>query len=112
MALTKLAVAAVAAANLILAAGPGDMKPNYSYLPFTSTLRNLVQGMQGVGVILAVLALVIGAICYAMSKASGSQGGAHASVTGMVIAVLAGAIIAGAGTLIAWATGLPLVPGA
>lgn len=96
----------------LVAGGPKDMKPDFSYLPFTSTITSIVQGMMGLGIIIAVGALIVGAILYAAGKASGAQGMSHASVGGMVVAVIVGAVIASAGALIGWAMGLPLVPGA
>lgn len=99
---------------IVLAAGdgPSTVTPNYQYLPVTSVLKSIAGGAQGVGIILCIIVLVIAACTWAFGKASGSQGMQKGSAAGMIIALVAGAVIATAPAAIDWATGLQLFPAA
>lgn len=95
---------------LILAkGGPADVKPDYSYFPFMDTLRDIASGFMGMALIICVILLIAAAILFGASKLTSSP--AASRVTGIVfiVCLVLAAVIAGAGGLISWATGIPLI---
>lgn len=96
------------ATGMVLA-GPSDVKPDYSYFPFMKTLMDIAKGFQGMALIICVILLIAAAIMFGASKMTSSQTAARVTGLIFVVCLVLAAVIAGAGGLINWATGIPLV---
>lgn len=93
----------------ILAEGPGDIKPDYSYFPFMPRLNSLASGVAGVVVTVLVILLIVGILGVIVGKL-GSSNTAQRIGWGVAVACLiAAAIVGSAGGLIVWATNQQLV---
>lgn len=94
----------------LLADGPSDLKPDYGYLPFTSLVKDLVEGFMGMALYLVVGCLVAAALAWIAGKVSSS--GAVGKISALVLlwALIGATIIAAAGSLVSWFSGLPIIP--
>lgn len=90
-------------------ADPKDITPNYSYFPFMDTLKQIASGFEGMSLIICVILLVAAAILFGASKLTSSPAAARVTGTVFIVCLVLAAVIAGAGGLISWATGIPLV---
>jgi hypothetical protein len=53
--------------------GPGDIKPNYSYFPFTQTIADIAGGIQANVIIILGILFIIGVVAVVAAKSAGSQ---------------------------------------
>lgn len=90
-------------------ADPNGIKPDYSYFPFMATLNKIAAGFEGMALIICVILLVAAAILFGASKLTSSTTAARVTGTVFIVCIVLAAVIAGAGGLISWATGIPLV---
>jgi hypothetical protein len=103
---TSLLTALRAAHGRILADGPSDIKPDYSFFPWNNTLRSIAEGLQGTAIWILVIFLIVGVLGWLGGHFAGS-GGMQKIGWGVLIACIMGAIlVAGAGSLIGWAVGI------
>lgn len=89
-------------------ADPKGITPDYSYFPFMATLNKIAAGFEGMALIICVILLVAAAILFGASKLTSSPA-ARVTGTVFIVCIVLAAVIAGAGGLISWATGIPLV---
>uniref|UniRef100_UPI00359C75AF hypothetical protein n=1 Tax=Bifidobacterium adolescentis TaxID=1680 RepID=UPI00359C75AF len=90
-------------------ADPAGITPDYSYFPFMATLNKIAAGFEGMALIVCVILLVAAAILFGASKLTSSPAAARVTGTVFIVCIVLAAVIAGAGGLISWATGIPLV---
>ena len=76
-----------------------DIDPNGTGLPGIEQLRTIVGAVMTVGLILAVLALIVSAICWAVAAAHGNYSAAAKGRVGVLVA-LGATVLAGGG--VAW----------
>lgn len=82
------------------------MKPDYGYLPWNDTLRDIGQGIQGSAIYALVICLVLALVAWAFSQFSNSNTVSKIGFRAMVICLGAAAGVASAGLAIQWATGI------
>lgn len=93
----------------LVAEGPSDIKPDYSYFPFMNQLIKIASGIQGAAIYVLVILVILGAVGVIMGKL-GSSNMAQRIGWGMVVMALIGAaVVASAGGLVLWATNQKLI---
>lgn len=86
--------------------GLSKMRPNYTYLPFNGTLKQIAQGMQGTVIIVMVIAFILAVAFWVMGRFGSSGPMQRIGWGAMIVCLVGAALTAGAGVAISWATGI------
>lgn len=97
--------------NTALARIPADINPGVtpnSDAPFIPTLQNLAGSIMMACIVIAVIALIIGAVLFIMGKIGGNGRAQDVGFMVMVWVLVGAAVIGSASGLVAWGSGLQL----
>lgn len=89
---------------VILADGVGDITPKWNYFPWLQQLKDMVGGVQSVGIVVCVCVMVIAAILWGAGKISGAGTMQKVGVGAMLSAFVAAVVIGMSGSAIQWGT--------
>ncbi|RBP98835.1 hypothetical protein [Bifidobacterium xylocopae] len=88
--------------------GMSNLKPNMGYFPWNATLRDIAGGLQGTVLWCLVILLIVAAVGFIASRVLSSGNMQHYSWILMIGCLIVAAIVASAGGIIWWASGIPV----